>query len=437
MTRILRANRIWIGLIGVLGVISAGFAFWYWASGDATTVLAALIEPTPTTLANAAPRRSPTEQAQRKQEKQRAKAEIAAGAFGTLRTVDGQTITLQAGDGSTSQVTLGDRDRLIVVGTPNATAADLESGDKILVIGAKNGTGSPETIQPRVIVSAPGNYSQENVLLGQVASVSTSGLQITTMAGPKTITLANSAQVSGIGFQSANTSKLKSNTNVIVFGEPQADQTFAAQVVLSLPRVDARAGMSKQERKTQKHAVKTQRKQTKRAAKAQNQQPTTTQAASDKIPGAFGSVTALSGSQLQVQTELRGAKTFVLDSQTKIIVAGKPNPTASDIQTGSKVVVIGGGKKRPALVVLAAPATYTLDNLTAGKIRSVSATGIIVKTKREASDIALASETQIFKRDGSALKQADLLAKQRVLAVGSPGKLGDIKAQLILVLGKY
>lgn len=354
MSRYLRANRILIGLITAVGALCASLGIWYWSSADTTTVLAALVEPTPTASPNSAPKRNPTEKAQRKQEKQKAQAGIAAGAFGTLQALNGQTLTLETADGSAPTVTTSNATRWIVVGKPNATAGDLRVGDKVLVIGAKNNQGDPASLSPRVIVSAPAAYTQKNVLLGRLDSASSTTLQITTSAGPKTITLAPTAQTFGKAFNSLSASALKTNPNVLVLGEPGANETFTAQVVLNLPRANALAGMTRQQRKTQKRAAKQERKQSKRAGKS----------------------------------------------------------------------------------VITFPAPFTLTDLAAGKIKSVTSTGLALKTANGALTLAVTKETQIFSRDGSPLTVTDLQPKQRVLVLGIAGPSGELASRVILALGK-
>ncbi|OGO40607.1 MAG: hypothetical protein A2Z03_04005 [Chloroflexi bacterium RBG_16_56_8] len=74
----------------------------------------------------------------------------AHGAVGTIRNIDGQTITLKLRDGS-SQTVLFDRETRIEKNRQRLAFSDLKIGDQILVIGSPNDQGEIKARWVRVL----------------------------------------------------------------------------------------------------------------------------------------------------------------------------------------------------------------------------------------------------------------------------------------------
>lgn len=419
-----------MGLLALAVVVTTAFAAWYSTTGDTTTILAALVDPT--TVPAQQPTANPTAQAERQARNRQAQAELANGAFGTIQAVNGLDLTLQDANGETSRYTLSRKTRLIVVGKPDATAGDLRMGDKVLVLGAKDET----SVTPRVVVSVPAAFTQSNLLMGRVTRAADNAMQLQTAKGVQTVTLASGTEVYGARFLATSPADLKPNATVLLFGEPQAGG-FTAQVVLTLPKLRAGAGLSKPERKQAKRDLKAERKETKQQEKAaRKQNPGGTPAQERTLPGAFGTVQSVRANEIQVLTEQRGAKTFLLDMTTQIIAVGAANATTGDIQPGDKVLILGGGKKRAARTVLAAPAAYTEANLAVGKIKAVNADGVTLKNQKNEVRVTTRANTQLLNGTAQPVALKELELKQKALAIGTRDGASALDAQVLFVIPK-
>ncbi|MBI4670087.1 MAG: hypothetical protein HY741_00240 [Chloroflexi bacterium] len=268
-----------------------------------------------------------------------------------------------------------------------------------MVLGTRNRTQPVDTFTPRVIVAAPAAYARENVLIGRIASASNKQLTLTTAAGSKTVTLANDVQAFGARLTPSAVKDLPANAPALILGEPVSADTFNARVLFTLPKPQTNPLLNLA-----------------------------------RLNTAFGTVTTTDGTKLEIQPAPPPARTLTLDANTKIIVVGKPNATAGDIQAGDKILALGvkaqnrtGGTPRAVLV---APAAYTRANVRLGRVISVQADQLTLKTPNEQLTLALNAETQIFDQNLNPLA-SDALENQGVLVIGRVAN-GVMQAQVIL-----
>ncbi len=427
-------SHIALLLFGLLvgGIVIAG-GMWYVASGDTTSVLAALVEQTPTPGAQPTFTPRGTEKKDEKKKERKplpARGGVGSAAFGVIAGVDGDTLTVKDAQGNERAFALSAETQLIIVGKPNATTGDLVVGDKVLVLGAKE---DRNTLAPRVVISAPAAYDVKNVLVGRIESATDTELQIETRAASKRVTLASDAQVFGAQLASIQASELKTKTPVLILGEPVSADEFRAQVVLPLP--NGRAVQA--QRKQNKVEEKTQRKENKAQEKAQRKEDMQKSKHGALLPqlGVFGTVITINGTELTVQPEPIAPRELTLDANTKIIVVGKPDATASDIQTGDKILVLGGAQnqKRGARAILVAPANYSRENVVVGKIASADATQIVLKTRAGDLKVSIGDATQIFGEGLQTLTAADLVTERAVVVIGVKNADGIMEAHVVFM----
>ncbi len=431
MSRLVHSKIFLITLSAFLTAAFAAAAVWYWQAGDTSAALAALVQATPT----ASPASSVSDPpVARGASKLAGQAEL-AGALGVIQAVDEKTVTVQTAQGISKTFTLRPKSKIIVVNLPNASTNDLRVGDKALVWGVKIKTAAREILVPRVILAAPSNYDRNNVLVGRIIATGDNTLTLQTLAGERTVTTNSQTQIFGKRLVSASFADLKPRAGVLVVGAPQADNSFAAQVITSPSHLRARAAVNA-ERRADKQAAKQARQEEKRAQKAARQAAKNKNPNNDNVPGAFGSVKAISPTEIQVATLKGKDKTIALNGDTKIIVVNSPTATTANIQVGDQVLVIGARKQTAARVVLAAPASYTLDNVAVGKIKTVQVTRVDLKTKRGDLNVFISNDTLIFDGTVHAVTAADLVRKDRALAIGIRDGKGGMNAQVLFAIGK-
>lgn len=426
MIKGVRFSLILIGIF-VCG-IAAAVGFWYVSSGDTTAVLAALVEQTPTP--DAQPTAAPTQtddksagKQAKQQQRQTQTANAARGAFGVITAVNGTSLTVRDAQGNSRTFDLNSGTQLIVVGTPNATIQNLKLGDKALVLGVSDAT----TLTPRVVISAPAAYDLSNVVAGRVTSVTGTALVLETSKGTTTnVVLGADSQIFGAQLAAIQATGLKNNAPVLILGRPASADQFNAQVVLTLPN----GKELKVERKAAKVANKAQRK----AQKQQNKGQGKTFLKGLSAKGAFGTVSSISGTSLTVQPA-QTTRDFTLGADTKIIVVGKPNATASDIQQGNKILVLGSlpGQKSNPRAVLVAPADYSVNNVAAGKIMSTGTNQLGLKTRLGALQVTFDNTTQIFGDGLQTMTAADLQTGRGVIVIGVRNGDGTMTAQVVFM----
>lgn len=130
-----------------------------------------------------------------------------------------------------------------------------------------------------------------------------------------------------------------------------------------------------------------------------------------------GTVVTNDGSTLTVQ---RAPQTLAPDANTKLVVVGKPNAQLADIQVGDKLTAFGArGNAQSPRFILAAPATYTRENVRLGRVKQTDANTWSLQTPRGAITLRTDAQTQIF---NLALEPLTLAALQDriVLVIGQP-----------------
>ncbi len=157
-----------------------------------------------------------------------------------------------------------------------------------------------------------------------------------------------------------------------------------------------------------------------------------------QIGGVFGTVTTVTGSTVTMAAANGTSRTLTVGPQMRVIFAGMPNATVSDIQTGDKLLAIGLRRSAGAFqprVLIVAPSTYTQANIEAGTIQSVSGETLTV-TPRNASlgpvTINLDANTQVYAQNLQPLQPSSLTAGEAVIVIGEPNSDGSMTAQVIL-----
>ncbi len=158
-------------------------------------------------------------------------------------------------------------------------------------------------------------------------------------------------------------------------------------------------------------------------------------AARGVLAGLFGTVSNVNGSTLSVVNAQGKTQSITIGSNTRLIVTGVANPTAADIKPGDKLLVIGprqGADSLTPRAVIVAPASYTRDNIKAGKIQSVSAQMLTVVTGTNATvTVGTDANTQILGPTLQPIAAAQAV-NANALIIGQPGSNGQFLAQLIL-----
>ncbi len=155
----------------------------------------------------------------------------------------------------------------------------------------------------------------------------------------------------------------------------------------------------------------------------------------NRAAGSFGTVQSINGSQITVGMSNGNTRTITLGPQSQVIVAGMPNATASNIEVGDKLLVIGlaQGQSMAARAVIDAPSTYTASNLRIGQVQAVSGQTLTVAARQRTVDVVANSSTQIYGQGLQTLQLASLPIGQSVIIIGEPNSVTGFQAQLIIV----
>jgi hypothetical protein len=232
--------RFGLILLGVFGVgIACAVGLWYVSSGDTTSVLAAMVEQTPTPAV--LPTLPPGE-AERREIHSPGSGQVPLlrgrgvrrlpprfGTFGTVLSVTGNEVSVRP-QIPARDFTLDVDTKIIVAGKPDATTDDIQPGDKILVLGGLNRQRAP-----RAILAAPASYSYGNVALGRITSLNGEQIVLFTRSGELRVNLDESAQIFGNGLQALTAGDLHPGRALIVIGTRNEDGTMQGQVIFVPP----------------------------------------------------------------------------------------------------------------------------------------------------------------------------------------------------------
>lgn len=231
--------RFGLTMIGLfVGGIACALALWYVSSGDTTSVLAAMVEQTPTparasTPTPPVPRKAvyPPRPGQRGPLwGLRARGlPFRLGSLGTVRAMNGNELSIQPRTPA-RDFTLDAGTRIIVAGKPGATKDNIQPGDQVLVMGGLN-----QNRAPRAILAVPPSYTIENVAVGRIASVDGPRVVLLTRSGEVQVTLEDAAQLFGDGLRTMTVGDLRVGRAVVVIGTRKSDGTMAGQVVFMPP----------------------------------------------------------------------------------------------------------------------------------------------------------------------------------------------------------
>jgi uncharacterized protein DUF5666 len=152
-----------------------------------------------------------------------------AGVFGIVSSVSGSQVTVTGAKGISRTLTFGAQTQLIVVGQQNATVSDIKPGDKLLVLGLRNGLNS---LEPRAVIDVPASYNPSNIRTGQIQSVAGQTLELVTARGTVTVNLDAGTQIFAQTLQPLQASALSTGNPVIVIGQPNADGSLNAQLII-------------------------------------------------------------------------------------------------------------------------------------------------------------------------------------------------------------
>ena len=228
------------GLLVLSCLALAGIGVWWFTNAGGSNALAAMtgqtptpiitLEPTPTPVPSTGA--NPNPPAVGKTPKGGANLGAVGGMFGTVSSVSSASLTVLAVNGQSRTLNVGTLTRVIVAGTPNATLSNIQPGDKVLVIGLKR---NDQSLQPRAIIAAPGEYTSANVAAGQIASVSGEQFTLDKRDGTAlTVSVGTSTEVFGKGLRVVSSTTLTAGMAVVVIGVPGSDGTLTAQVVIGL-----------------------------------------------------------------------------------------------------------------------------------------------------------------------------------------------------------
>lgn len=145
-----------------------------------------------------------------------------------------------------------------------------------------------------------------------------------------------------------------------------------------------------------------------------------------------GVVRASDASGLAIRTP-KGNTTVRVDSATIIVIPGKTNPQATDIQTGDRVLMKADDSNSIASLVMVLPRGYTMDNLVLGAAQSSANGSLTVRTRSGSEQISTTASTVVVKNNAGqpALGTVSDLKPGNVIAV-----IGESKdtAQVIVIL---
>lgn len=389
-------------------LVFGAFELWSMSHDETGRVLAALVEqtPTPTPAAtlplNPLPRRLPFPALQF----------LPSILLGTVKSVEGSTLQVETRGGDI-QVAVAAMTQLIIVGTPKGKMDNIAVGDKVFVWGARV---SKDVVNARGIIAAPANYTRDNLVLGRVESVQPNALTLATPNATKPLTVTGETQVFGPGLHPTRAAQLQPGSIVLAIGLPQGKEQFESQVILTLsglrgPGVILRARLL---------TLLGRRLTLGRFL----------------LGNVFGTVSAVENGEITFQPE-PPARTFATGAESKVIVVGKPNAGASDIQPGDKVIVVGvrprqgSAKPQPRLVV-AAPPHYSRENVALGRVQTTGADQFVLKTRVGELTVTLNDQTQLYTRTLESLSSADVQPGMVVLVIGEKDADGTMLAQLVL-----
>ncbi len=218
------------GLLLLSCLALAGMGAWWFTSAGGSNILAAMTGRNPATAP--ALSSTPTPQVPLLTVNPKAgkvKGLLAAGEFGIVSAVDGSSITVSAPNGVSRALTISNQARVIVVGVPNAILADVKPGDKVLVLGIKK---SGNSLEPRLVIAAPADYTRANVKIGMLKSVSGQSLQIQTRQGSVVVDVDGNTLVLSQTLQTAQVSDLIAGSYAMVIGLPETGGDMKAQLIV-------------------------------------------------------------------------------------------------------------------------------------------------------------------------------------------------------------
>ncbi len=157
--------------------------------------------------------------------------------------------------------------------------------------------------------------------------------------------------------------------------------------------------------------------------------------ASLQLSGTFGTVSAINGSAVTVAGAKGNSQVLTLGPQTRVIVAGQPNASASDIHVGDKFLALGVNRGTNSLdprAVIVAPASYNQSNLKVGTIQSASGQTLTLLARNVTTTIILGSNTQVYAQNLQAMPASAIPLGIGVAVIGQPNGDGSFAAQLIL-----
>jgi len=133
------------------------------------------------------------------------KAELAAKALGTIKSISGNALTIADDSGATATVQLQDSTRILrtapgakdLAGATPITAADLQSGDRVLVRGAKPADGSLLRANSVIVIKATDVAAKQQQEREDWQKRGVGGLVTAVDSAAGTITISNSTMGGG------------------------------------------------------------------------------------------------------------------------------------------------------------------------------------------------------------------------------------------------
>lgn len=157
------------------------------------------------------------------------------------------------------------------------------------------------------------------------------------------------------------------------------------------------------------------------------------QAALKNLGLTAGIVRASDASGIAIRTP-KGNTKMRVDSATIIVIPGKTNAKATDIQTGDRVLVKADDPKSIVSMVLVLPRDYTMDNLVLGAVQSSANGSLTVRTRGGSADqISTTTSTVVIKSDSGKPvlgTVSDLKAGNAIAVIGENKET----AQVIVIL---
>jgi RNase P/RNase MRP subunit p29 len=155
-----------------------------------------------------------------------------------------------------------------------------------------------------------------------------------------------------------------------------------------------------------------------------------------------GTVTAVAGDRVSVETRQGDAATLLITNTTRMWVPGEAVTTTVELAVGDPVLALGrpveseGGEKALVALLVTVVSDEDLPKvLIRGKVVAVTRQTLVVEAGRGERAITILPRTRLWSPRGRLDGVSDLLPGDLIVALGQPTELGQWVAGLVLVPG--